>query len=208
MKPTIDFIYFDLGNVLALFDHETGCEQVSALTGVPIMKVRDIIFGAGLDVQYETGKISSRQFVDTFADQSNTRPDADEFLHAASNIFTLNREIVPLITQLRAISFPMGILSNTCEAHWHFLSHPRFAVINECFEKCILSYESKSMKPDGKIYADAAALAQTAPDRILFVDDRDENVQGAINAGFDAHIFTSAGQVYRLLAERGIQMNL
>lgn len=208
MKPTIEFIYFDLGNVIAFFDHETGCQQVSSLTGVPTERVRELLFKTGSQDAYETGKISSRQLVDTFAEQSNTQPDLQKFLHAASDIFELNREIVPLITQLRAVSFPMGVLSNTCPAHWNFLYQPKFAALYDLFDNLILSYESGSMKPDRKIYDDAIALAGVPASRIFFVDDRQENVQGAIDAGIDAHLFTSVLDVYRLLDQRGVTINI
>lgn len=208
MAPTFDFIYFDLGNVIVNFDHETGCRQVSSLTGVPVDRVRELIFEAGSQIAYETGKISSRQFVDTFASESNTQPDLEKFLIAASDIFEVNREIIPLITQLRAVSFPMGILSNTCPAHWDFLCQPEFAALYELFDKYILSYEAGSMKPDRKIYDDAIDLAGVPASRIFFVDDREENVQGAIDAGIDAHLFTSALDVYRLLEQRGVSLNI
>lgn len=207
MKPTIEFIYFDLGNVIFNFDHETGIQQLSSLTGVPSERVRELVFQNGTQEAYETGKISSQQFVDTFANQSNTQPDLEEFLFAASNIFEFNREIIPLITQLRAISFPMGVLSNTCSAHWEFLYKQEFAPLYELFDKLILSYKSGSMKPDRKIYNDAIALAGVPASKIFFIDDRQENVQGAIEAGIDAHLYTSAVDVYRLLDQRGVRLN-
>ena len=207
MKPIIDFIYFDLVKVIFNFDHEIGCRQVSSLTGVPVERVRELIFKTGAQDAYETGKISSQQLVDTFAEQSNTLPNLQDFLHAASDIFSVNREIVPLITQLRCISFPMGILSNTCPAHWEFLYQPKHAFLHNFFDKLILSYESGSMKPDRKIYEDAIALAGVPAARIFFIDDRPENVQGAIDAGIDAHLFTSVTDVYPLLQQRGVRLN-
>ncbi len=42
------------------------------------------------------------------------------------------------------------------------------------------------MKPDPRIYAAAEAAAGVAPSRILFLDDRAENVQAAIDRGWQA----------------------
>ena len=39
------------------------------------------------------------------------------------------------------------------------------------------------------------------------VDDREDNIQGAREAGLDAHVFESSHQVYKLLWERGVRCN-
>ena len=73
------------------------------------------------------------------------------------------------------------------------------------FQKTVLSYEVGARKPLLEIYKIAAEVAGVEPAKIFFVDDREDNVEGAIAAGFDAHVFQSPRQVQQLLIERGVR---
>jgi putative hydrolase of the HAD superfamily len=130
------------------------------------------------------------------------------FSRASSDIFWINRAILPVVTQLRAVAFPMGILSNTCSAHWEFISSGRFRSVMELFSEHVLSFVSKCMKPDLRIFHDAIDRAGVPADRILFVDDRSENVAGAIEAGIDAHQYHSVPELVQLFHRRGLKINL
>lgn len=130
-------------------------------------------------------------------------------MRAVSDIFWLNRTIVPVIAQLRVIGMPIGILSNTCSAHWNFVLE-RFPILRQSFQMkhCILSYETRSMKPDATIYQRAIDAASTEPGKIFFTDDRDVNVEGARQAGLQAEKYQSIATLTRHLTDRGVLLNL
>lgn len=203
----IDFIYFDLGQVILDFDHERGCQQVSAMSGVPSEQVKQVIFDSGLQHKYEAGQVTCDEFHAAFCDATGSQPDRNELLSATSDIFEPNQSIFPLITQLRAVHFPMGILSNTCHAHWDFLCR-QFTVLREYFKPLILSYEVNSMKPDEKIYKRAIELASCTAEKCFFVDDKQENVDGALAAGMDAVLYESVPALISQLSFRGVEVNL
>lgn len=202
----IDFIYFDLGNVILNFDHDIGCNQVAKLTGLSPAQVDDAIFGSGLEDKFETGLVDEDQFHESFCSATGCDIDKAQLLLATSDIFTPNMPVFSIITQLRTVGFPIGILSNTCSAHWE-LERQRFLILKEFFDPCILSYESKSMKPDGKIYQDAIERAGFAAGQCFFVDDKPENVAGAVEAGMDAVLYESPLALRSALAQRGVRFN-
>ena len=201
------FLYFDLGNVLFFFDHAVACRQMAEVTGVTVETVRQVAFESGLEWRYERGEISSREFYDLFCEQVERQPDFDDLLHAASAIFDMNKRIVPLVAHLRSAGCRMGILSNTCDAHWNYITNSRHPFVKQYFNPLVLSYEIGSMKPESKIYTVAANLAEVAPDEIFFVDDREENVAAAMDAGFDAVQYTGVHELARSLRERGLHFN-
>ena len=205
--PEIDFIYFDLGKVILSFDHERGCRQVSSIADVPPEQVKKTIFDSGLQNQYETGLVTCDEFHAIFCRETSSHPGKRELLTALSDIFELNLEILPLIAQLRASSFPIGILSNTCHAHWD-LVYERYTVLRQCFGPVILSFETNSMKPDSKIYERAIELAGCHVENCFFMDDKQENVDGAIAVGMDALLFRSVPQLLEALVARGVSINL
>jgi putative hydrolase of the HAD superfamily len=207
-----EFVFFDLGNVILHFDHEIGCRQVATLTGVDVDRVREVLFVCGIQQDYELGRISSQQVVARFCELTGFRPPdegfSELFSRAASDIFWINRAILPVVTQLRAVVFPMGILSNTCSSHWEFINSGRFRSVMELFSEHVLSFASNCMKPDLRIFHNAIDRAGVSADRILFVDDRPENVAGAIEAGIDAHQYHSVPELVQLFHRRGLKINL
>jgi len=191
---SIGYIYFDLGKVLFDFDHTIGCQQVAAISGCTAEKVNSILFESGLEDSFETGHVDADEFHKQFCEASGGSPSLEDFLNACSDIFSMNTPMMPLIGQLAAVGYPMGILSNTCSAHWNQL-FKRYRFLQNSFRDYILSYESKSMKPDQKIYQDAIKTAALPANEIFFIDDKPENVQGAIAAGMDAVLYKAAKTV-------------
>ncbi len=63
------------------------------------------------------------------------------------------------------------------------------------------------MKPHAAIYEHAAQLAGVPSDTIFFCDDRSENVEAALDSGFDARLFVSSSQLARDLITKNIYFN-
>jgi FMN phosphatase YigB (HAD superfamily) len=122
-------------------------------------------------------------------------------------MFELNIAIIPLVAQLYAAGYRLGILSNTCEAHWDYVSDGRYRIIPELFEPCVLSFRIGTMKPSREIFLAAADLARVGPDEVLFLDDRQENVEGAQQAGLDAIQYSSPQALAIQLRQRGMEFN-
>ena len=205
----IEFIYFDLGNVIVNFDHTQASRNLSALTGIETETIHQLVFESGLQNKYESGDISTEEMIACFADTTGFRPPVDEFCYAISDIFSLNRTIWPLITQLSSTGFPIAVLSNTCSAHWDFVLK-RFSNVATIFgrNENILSFELNSMKPDKKIYYAAIEQAGVDADKIFFIDDRVENVSAAQCCGITSEVFVSTQQFTDSLARFGVKINL
>ncbi|MEM7454677.1 MAG: HAD family phosphatase [Planctomycetota bacterium] len=205
--PETEFIFFDLGNVITFFDRDLAFNQIAEISGASADRVRAVLMDDGLQNRYETGEVSSQEFFDEFCSATGTSPEMSELLFAGSNMFSLNFRIVPLLAQLRAVGYPIGILSNTCPAHWDYVCE-RFTMVGRAFSTTVLSFESRSMKPDGGIYKDAIEAAGCQPEKIFFTDDLQANVDGAKDAGIDAVLFESASALCIELQKRGIRINL
>lgn len=202
--PKPEFVYFDLGNVLLNFDHEIACVQIARICDRTSDEIRNVIFESDLQERYEAGDVTTDEFFEQFCATLGVNPDKQEILLAASAIFSPNYSIMPLVSQLRLAGTRTGILSNTCEAHWLYITDGRYRFVSEMFRWFALSYELKSSKPDPLIYQRAAELVGFPPEQIFFVDDKPENVAGAQAAGFDAVLFEGSRQLLRDLVQRGL----
>jgi HAD superfamily hydrolase (TIGR01509 family) len=200
-----EFLYFDLGKVLVDFDLDAMRRQVAALAGIAEHRVSEVLFESELQRRYEAGQISSREFYESFCAQTGTRPDYDQLARAASDYFCLNASMVPVVTELRAAGYRMGILSNTCPIHWEHIAR-EFPILTETFAVHALSYRIGAMKPDAAIFHAAARMAGVPPESILFVDDVPAHVAGAQAVGFDAVRYTSTPAFQGELLRRGIRL--
>jgi glucose-1-phosphatase len=209
LSPVIPpaFVYFDLGNVLAMFDRDRAFRQMADVCGAPVVAVREAVM-RGLQVDLERGGIGWADFHDEFSARTGTRSDPDVLAAAAADMFWLNVPILPVVAALERSRIPIGILSNTCDIHWRHLLGLRWGILPGGFREIVLSYEEGSSKPDSRIFEVAAARAGVAPDRIFFCDDLPEHVAAARAAGWDAEVFTSAAVLARDLGRRGLHLGL
>lgn len=203
MTQRPDFIYFDLGNVLLEYDRHRAARQIADVSQMDPQVVWETLFEGPLHTEYELGRIDDRQFYEAFCARTGSRPSLADFQNAGCDIFDCNAAILPLVVHLEAAGHRLGILSNTNPGHWHYCS-ARFGIIPDAFEQTVLSYQVHVMKPDPEIYQIATARAGVAPRRILFIDDRAENVAGARRVGWQTVLYSSAVQLGRQLLELGV----
>ena len=193
MRP--NFFYFDLGNVLLYFDHNLAMRKMARIAGVRVEQMRALVLDGTLQTEYETGLISSVQFVSRISDAIGRELDVADMLQAAADMFIPNTHILPVLERVRDLGIPMGLLSNTCEAHWNWIGELSYPQVLGWFSPVILSYEVKSMKPDVHIYSEAQRNAGVDASGIFFTDDRVENVEAARKAGWTAEVFVNADRL-------------
>jgi len=193
--PRPDFMYFDLGNVLLFFDHGLAMRAMAKIAGVDPDHMRAIVMDSDLQIEYETGLITGESFIDRISQRVGRPLDTTEMLQAAADMFIPNLQILPVLEHVKNAGVPIGLLSNTCQAHWEWILERRYPSVVDHFGPIILSYEARSMKPDPHIYRVAETHAGCLPERIFFVDDRHDNVEGARRAGWIAEPFTSADRL-------------
>ncbi|MGD0896322.1 MAG: HAD family phosphatase [Thermoguttaceae bacterium] len=209
MPPTTaepKFLYFDLGKVLVDYSVEQMCRQIATVSGIEPAEVADVLYTGGLQLAYETGHLSTRQIYDAFCARTATRPGYADWLRALSDIFTPDDRMAGVAAGLARAGRRMGILSNTCEAHWeHCFS--RYAVLRESFSVYALSFRIGACKPAAAIFSKAAEMAGCRPEEIFYTDDMPRHVAGARAAGFDAVLFTSAAELTAELGKRGVRLD-
>jgi glucose-1-phosphatase len=204
MQPK--FLYFDLGKVILDFSVEVMCRQMGEVAGIAPARVNKAVFDSGLELDYEAGRITGRQFYEGFCRRTGTRPDYAALALAGADIFSLNHSIVPVVAQLQAAGCRMGVLSNTCEGHWEHCMQ-RFRLLREGFSVYVLSYKVGCCKPTPAIFYAAAEMAGCAPEEIFYTDDIAGHIEGARSAGFDAVQYTGTPELAAELRKRGVRFN-
>lgn len=206
MDNRIEFIYLDLGRVIINFDNDRMCRQMAEVSGVPCDRVREILFQTGLQRDFELGAITLDEFFEKYCQSLGKRVERDRLINAANDIFWLNLPMLPVVAQLQAAGWPLGILSNTCSVHFEWCRQ-HYAILEKGFRCYALSCDLHALKPDAAIFEAAARLAGVPPERIFFTDDIPAHTEGARRFGYDAVAFQSARQFATELRKRGIQIN-
>lgn len=107
---------------------------------------------------------------------------------------------VRLLRALRRAGVPVFALSNF-GIETFAAAEPVYPFLTE-FDRRYISGHMGCIKPDPRIYQMLEDDCGVAPDRLLFTDDREDNITMAGSRGWHAHLFTnSRGFADRLVAE-------
>ncbi|MCA9140587.1 MAG: HAD family phosphatase, partial [Planctomycetales bacterium] len=179
------------------FDPERACQNVAELAGVSVDQARMTIYESGSLDLYESGQLTSHAFWTLILDSIEVKQASlpqEVFLDAISDMFTPIDAMVDVVEFTRRRVGRIGVLSNTCPAHWNWVRRQPWRISQIDYDVKILSYEVRSMKPDSNIYMAAEQAARVRPDQILFVDDKAENVDAAKRRGWIAQQCSGAEQ--------------
>lgn len=196
---TVGAVVFDIGNVLIewnperFYDAEIGPDRRAALfAAVDLHRMNELV-DAGAP------------FRETVHDWAARHPDwtaevrlwHDRWIDMASPRIEGS---VALMRALRARGVPVFALSNfgigsfelACR-HYDFLTG---------FDRAWISGHLRLAKPDPAFYAALERESGVAPERLLFTDDRAENIAAAQARGWRTHLFAGwQGWARRLVAE-------
>ncbi|MFJ8207783.1 HAD family hydrolase [Streptomyces sp. NPDC096033] len=185
-------LLFDMFGVIARVQSPVGKARLVELAGVP----EEEFWGAywALRPPYDSGRVTGPGYWRLVADALGTRfdPDRTAALVEAdvASWSAVDEEMVSLIGELAASGRTVALLSNIPEelaAHYE-RHHPWLAHFRVRGLSCRIGHA----KPDPAAYAWCLRELGVEACRVLFVDDREENVRAARALGMHGHVFTSA----------------
>lgn len=194
----IKAVIFDLGRVLLNIDNTLLSEQLfkSLDKNDP-----DFVYKTMKNkpmTEFNSGRMSPEDFHREMCELFNLTMDYDTFIPLWCSIFSPMDGMEELIMQLKH-NVRLGMLSDTDPIHWPYVKK-KWPWL-EVFEKPTLSYEVGVMKPDARIFLTAAQNVDTPPENCLYIDDLQDNVEGAHAIGMTAIRFESKTQLEELLPQ-------
>uniref|UniRef100_UPI003216BB01 HAD family hydrolase n=1 Tax=uncultured Draconibacterium sp. TaxID=1573823 RepID=UPI003216BB01 len=180
-------IIFDLGNVLLNLDFNATIEAFQKLGSNG--KIMDYKSGFAHPVFYnfEVGKISSDEFrsqVRNILNNKVTDEEIDEAWYAM--ILDIPRNRVETLKKLKR-NYNVFLFSNTNQIHIDKLL-PEFKAEHgidfpSLFKEVYYSHEIHDRKPELSSFEKVIKLSGVRPEETLFVDDMENNITGAEQAG-------------------------
>jgi FMN phosphatase YigB (HAD superfamily) len=203
----IENIVFDLGNVLVPLHREQAYLKLTPCLPPEMTRLlqedveRFEYFFEEPAIALETGAIDFHQFRLAVGRILGIELDEEEFLEIWCDMFSVDEGMVALGESLSG-PYNTWLASNTSLVHyaWIMERFPKVAF----YRAAALSYELGVMKPDAAYYEKALVRFGIDPARSIFIDDREENVAGAIRAGMDGIVFKDRPRLLDELRGRGI----
>jgi putative hydrolase of the HAD superfamily len=187
---SIRSVVFDFGNVICF---PVPDEKIAAAAAECGLSVDSFLRAFWADRLPYDGGMAPKEYWRKVAAHAST--DFDDALiekmvrHEVGFWNHFDARVFAWIDQLRAGGYTVGILSN--------LPHPLADALRatpgflEHFDHATLSCDLKLFKPQAEIYLHSVRGLGVAPEETLFIDDKQENVDGARAVGMKAELFTT-----------------
>ncbi|MDE2912872.1 MAG: HAD family phosphatase [Paracoccaceae bacterium] len=197
----IETVVFDIGNVLLHWEPEPFFDRV-----IGIDRRRRLFAHVdlrGMNERLDRGapfRATIRRMADDHPEfEDEIRLWHDRWLEFCGPV---HWHSVRLLRALRSSGMPVVALSNfgretltLAEHRWPFLTE---------FDARFISGELGVIKPEPAIYKILEDNHAVPPNRLLFTDDREENIQAARARGWQTHHFRSPEGLARCLVDRGL----
>jgi putative hydrolase of the HAD superfamily len=198
----IEALLFDMGRVLIELDTSRAHARWAELAGVPASRLAELsaarIGGSAFFHAHECGTITDAQFFTHLRQALEIDLSDSQILEGWNAIFVGEMPGIRAALARAGAKLPLYVFSNTNRAHQACWS-ARFPEVLAPFRKIYVSNEIGARKPEAEAFRIVVADMGVAPDRVLFFDDRPENVAGARACGIVAVEVTSVADIVRAL---------
>jgi putative hydrolase of the HAD superfamily len=198
LNITDKVVVFDYGEVISRSPSAVSRSALETLAGVD-----PDVFRASYDAHrdgLDRGTTSILDYwmlvaADTGADWSEARIH-ELWVADFTGWISIDPEVFEIIADLHAGGTRIALLSN---AGFDFASPFRYSPVARFFERMFVSAEMLKLKPDADIYLEVAReLGITCPE-MVFTDNKQVNVDGAVSLGITGHHFVGAADLRRFL---------
>jgi putative hydrolase of the HAD superfamily len=201
---SIKAVLFDYGMVLSAPPDPAAWQRMLDLTGFDEDTLERGYWAPRHD--YDRGDLTGPKYWDKVASTVGATLAPDQItalLSADVDLWTqLNPPMLEWAQRLQRAGVRTGILSNIGDAMTEGILK-KFEWICD-FHHCTWSYQLRTAKPDLSIYKAAAEGLATAPENILFLDDKIENIEAARATGMQAIQYTNHSTFEREMERLGL----
>jgi epoxide hydrolase-like predicted phosphatase len=191
----IKYIIFDWGGV---FTHghliKDFAKNLSNRCGKSKGEIEKVFREA--EYPYETGKIVPESFWENFRKRLDIKISKEEIQRIFLNSYILNYPMLELAEKLKK-KYKLVLLTNNYEDMFDFIKSKY--KLEKYFDYLFSSSGIKDKKPNKGIYQFIIEQLKINPREAIFIDDKEKNIEGASEAGFNAIKFESIEKLIKAL---------
>lgn len=199
MTAPISLVLFDLDDVLCRYDRSARIAHLAGVVGRDAQTVRQAIWDSGLEGRADAGQIGDADYIAELGALLDYPLTVDDWLDARRAAMTPDAEAIRLAREV-AGRHKVAVLTNNCcllADHIHYLCPP----VADVFGAQVYASASFGFaKPSPDLYLRCVRHLCVEPAKVLFIDDVEANVTGAIQAGLQGYRFVDTVALERELA--------
>ena len=180
-------IIFDMGNVLLDYNPDAAMQMLGITEKAKPVILKEL-FGGNEWVQLDLGNISIGEAFESIKQRvpEEYHTDLRKCIDEWDVCMVPVEGAKDFCEAVKSNGFGVYVLSN---AHKSFYSYfPRYFDL-DFFDGVVVSSDVHTVKPDIKIYNHLLEKYSLKAEECLFIDNRQDNVDGALKAGMKAHRF-------------------
>lgn len=204
-SPLVDNIIFDLGNVLIDFGWEELARK-HGMTDADIAVMREKVVGSSLWEEFDYSRIPYEETAERFCEELPELADRLRPMFARlEDCFSVYSYTEGWIADLRRKGYGVYFLSNWSETIQKRLADNGTMAFLEAMDGGLWSWEIREIKPHPVIYETFLKRYGLDPERCVFLDDSEKNVEGARDCGIRAIPFRNYEDAKEKLAGLGVR---
>lgn len=199
--PPVHAVLFDFGKVLSLPPDPNVWQHMIHLSDLSEQQLDDGYWKFRDD--YDAGLLTGDEYWSNIVGDSASTDQLRQLKAADVALWTqMNQPMLDWVAALHGHGFRTGILSNMPDSMAEGICAQFDWVAN--FDHTIWSHALKLRKPQAEIYHAAIKGLDTPAENILFLDDKPENIQAAIDAGMQGIVYDDHDGFEREMQARGL----
>lgn len=204
-RPRPKLVVFDLDDVLVEYQRERRVDALARAVGASSTTVLDALFKSGLETKNDRGELGLEDYLDAVRRRHGLDIPLEAFVDARRQSMRLRREVLGLAERI-APQTTLALFTNN--GQWLGRHLPKFfPELRPLFgTRMITTGQLGLTKPDPQAFYACLSTLGYSPASALMIDDRADNVAGALNAGLDAIHYASPPQLAGELLRRGFDL--
>jgi putative hydrolase of the HAD superfamily len=194
----IDAVVFDLGNVLVEIDFHRVFACWARYARCPVEHIAERYAHDHHYEKHERGEINAAEYFAALRESLAVNISDEQFLDGWNQIFVGEMPSIRQLTSQYAALFPIYAFSNSNESH-KAVWLQRYSQLLQPFKQVFISCEIGKRKPETDAYLHVAKAIGTEPERILFFDDSQQNIEGAQQVGMHTKKIDSVADLQAVL---------
>ncbi len=203
MKNEITNVFIDLGGVLFSLDYQRVWDRLCTRSGKPASEVRKALYAEDIFFPFESGAIGAATYYSEVTDRLSCMISYEEFQDIWNSLLIKDEHMFEIASAIKSQA-DILVLSNTNEVNAEYMKQD----IKDLTDTMVYSFQAGYLKPDARIFEYALQVAGVLPNRVLFIDDTEENIAAAESLGICSHLFTNEKELQALLVSLGFEIPL
>ncbi|WP_246542177.1 HAD-IA family hydrolase [Roseibium polysiphoniae] len=197
------FAIFDMDQVLYDYEHSVRLELLEKLTGRPQADIDASVWGGPHENLAEAGSPDTAEgYLAQFAKLLGYPIDFDTWADIRRQMMRPREDVLEIVRDLREQA-ELALLTNNGLLLKQALPVCAPEAVEIFGERAHVSADFQARKPDSAVFLRMCERYGHAPHATIFVDDREDNVEGAQDAGLTAHLYERPSGLLRFLKDAG-----